>query len=118
MDSYDFATVSGPYVGIAITDPSELEFLTSRIKESFPGMRVSQDYVRKLPTGEVYSTRIDKLSNRDYDVLWWVIKELCHRGWEPLGAASLVYSEGSKTELVYQFGRRVPAGEVKESARK
>ena len=107
MDSYDFATVSGPYVGIAITDPSELEFLTSRIKESFPGMRVYQDYVRKLPTGEVYSTQIQNLSNRDYDVLWWVIQELCHRGWEPLGVAPLVSGGVTRTIFVYQFRRRV-----------
>ena len=110
MDSYDFATVSGPYVGIAITDPSELEFLTSRIKESFPGMRVSQDYVRKLPTGEVYSTRIDKLSNRDYNVLWWVIKELCHRGWEPLGAASLVVFRGFKNRARISVWTESPSG--------
>ena len=40
MDSYDFATVSCPYLEMHITDPSELEFFRSRIKASFPEMRV------------------------------------------------------------------------------
>ena len=98
MEQVDFATVSGSAsgVGIACTDSAELEWLVAAIRQIFPkldarhaGSFPTADRVREPKSGYL----LKKLDSRDSEVAWLVVRELCHRGWEPLGAASYVAGE-------------------------
>lgn len=106
MEHFDFATVQGSShgVGFSCTDSSEIELLTSQLKHYFPQMRL--EVATKLPSGELYNCYIKRLSGKDWDAAWWIMKQLCSRGWEPLGAASNVYGQQTSTLFVYQFRRK------------
>ena len=108
MDNYDFAVVCGIPHGVEIsgTDQSELDALTKQMAQFFPRMRI--DSTSKLPSGEVYSYFVGGLSGRELDTAWWLVKQLCTRGWEPLGEGSVVAggNSGIVTYLRYQFRRK------------
>ena len=107
MEHYDFAAVEyyKPLTGIGhksvdfyCTDSAEADALMSQLEELYPKMK--RDVVA-LPTGENFLQELTKLSDQDRNVLWWLVKQLCSRGWEPLGADSR--HEYSRQ---YQFKRK------------
>ena len=115
MDNYNLFRVWGDSDGVRLytTDPTELDWMVSELKKIIPLYFIKPQNLRikradKLPSGETYCNWIDRLSFRDYDVLWWVIKQLCARGWEPLGAMGAVYGggTGTGTEAQYLFRRK------------
>ena len=126
MDTFSIFKVSGgsDTVELQATDPAELEWLVSELKKIFPKARVNRE--RKLPTsgdkfalfetptllGETYDIMMDKLSDRGISASWWVIKQLCARGWEPFGSISYVYGSGTgiTTSPEYLFRRKVAQG--------
>ena len=108
MERYDYVKVYGDSHGVRFfcTDPVEIKLVTSQLEEYFPK---KSSYERRLPSGEVYYCEIKGLSNRDYDVVWWIMQCLGSRGWVPLGAVGDVHGPNSgstTTDFHYQFRRR------------
>lgn len=122
MDTYNIFSVWGDSKGVRLhtTDPTELEWIVSELKKIFPRLRIAGRQlpsvgetitsILKLPSGEgyYYFYFIDHLSDLDDNVLWWVIKQLCARGWEPLGAIGAACSSGPNiySDIVYLFKRK------------
>jgi len=113
MGHYDYAKVYGDTHGVllVITDQQEAEVLISSLKGFFPSLQVER--LRLLPSGDTYQFKLHKLSNRDADATWWLIKQFCERGWEPLGPLCIVGGTITKdggsisTAFEYQFRRSV-----------
>ena len=86
MKSYEYSTLN-KYRGVTLysTDPKMLDWILSELK------RVSTDFgitgckieTFSLPSGEKYVVQIHQLQGKDYLVLWWILTQLCHQGWEP-----------------------------------
>jgi hypothetical protein len=77
MASYHFSRVGfdASSVHIYCTDQSELTALITELKTVVATAR--EKATLSLPTGEQYFVHIDRLSGRDIDVGWWVMKQLC-----------------------------------------
>ncbi len=89
MEHYDYARLTATSFGIDIniTDDAELKALMTELNKLHPQMSVSN--IDRLPGGEVFYCRIKELGGKDSAYLWWIVKYLCRRGWEPLGAVSV-----------------------------
>ena len=48
--------------------------------------------------GEFTKCNISNLSSSDQRVAWWVIKQMCLKGWEPFSSAHLISGMISPTE--------------------
>ena len=119
MEHYDFAAVEVYMdlrfgmrgikgVNLYCTDSAEADAVMSQLKEFYPKMKRD---VAALPTGEKFLQRLTKLSDQDREeVLWWLVKQLCSRGWEPLGADSTMavgpVGNTDRTSRQYQFRRK------------
>ena len=104
MASYDFATLWSDADGVFIisTDQSELATIITEIKKKFPALREKR--TATLPTGQRYFVHIDRIKDVDeVNLMWWVIKQLCSRGWEPLGLEQI-----SGGWIHHQFRRTAP----------
>jgi len=62
------------------TDSQVLDWILAELKKVKTGFRASAD---KLPSGEEYFLRIDRLGSKDLEVGWWILKQLCLQEWEP-----------------------------------
>lgn len=113
MERYDFAMVCSfaNEVALYCTDSSEIALLISQLKRYFPQLHLEQ--TRNLPSNELYFCSIKQLSSRDMDVAWWTMKQLCSRGWEPLGAAGEKADQAFAIRyLDFQFRRRIQSPEL------
>ncbi len=107
MEKYEFLCITrfpdwDSYI-LNCTHTSELEFLLSQLKQFFPKHEFR---LKKLPSGEIYEYyfKVFYSSRVQYDdALWWTIKQLCLRGWEPMGATSSGVANGA----FYNFKRKV-----------
>jgi hypothetical protein len=104
MDRYDFATLS--YYGrisFICTNFSFAENLIEELKKTNPKLDI---YTRKLPSGENYWLQLSDFAKefQERDILWWIIKQLCANGWEPLGSGQ--NPDGSDPCPSYNFRRR------------
>jgi hypothetical protein len=105
MEHYDFAVINYHVEGKLVffcTDPSEIDTMLSQLKPLFPKLYLAEK--NNLPSGEMYFCKIKGLSYRDLDVSWWLIKQLCLRGWEPLGGDG--GGQLAPYYMVYQFKRK------------
>jgi hypothetical protein len=95
MQHFDMAKIMYSSVGLRLgcTDASEMERLLSQLKQFFPQMRVERMY--KLPSGEIYWYNLKGLSATGEDAGWWIIRQLCQRGWEPFDATNEVISDAT-----------------------
>jgi hypothetical protein len=74
-------------VALTCTDPELLGWISSKIQEFFPICEVISS---KDPAGEVYEVVFRDLRRERQqkeqalsETKWWIIKQLCHQGWEP-----------------------------------
>lgn len=88
MKSYQYAELSFNDSGISVssTDQQVLDALLTELRTVVKNFRMKQK--RELPSGGIYDIFIDKLSAENYDVGWWILKQLCQRGWEPFAISS------------------------------
>ena len=63
-------------VYIQCTDPDTLKNIIREGKQYVPSMKISEG---------TYHVRLDKLEGRPYQVKWWIMQQLCLKGWEPFG---------------------------------
>ena len=90
MPDYAYAEVTvglkrgAKAVRLESTDEATVRQMAAEVKELIPSCRVQEG--KRLPSGEAYTIKVDRLGEGAVDVAWWMLKELCLDGWEPLGA--------------------------------
>jgi hypothetical protein len=102
MDSYDFAELSysAGLVELQCTHAVTLQSLLDGLQKNFPNLKTTPLTLND----EVYGYEMKGFGGKDVEVGWWLIKQLCSKSWEPIGAVS--YNPGSFNSgdhLVYQF---------------
>jgi hypothetical protein len=103
MDRYDFAELrsSAGLVSLECTDSATLQALLDGLKKNFPNLKTTPHAVND----EVYGYEMKGFGGKDVEVAWFLIKQLCSKAWEPVGAVS--YNPGgsanSEDQLIYQF---------------
>lgn len=86
MKSYRYAHLKFSYfkgVYLYSTDSQVLDWTLAELKKVITNFRVSESVRDTLPSGEKCCFHIDELRDRDYEVGWWILKQLCLQGWEP-----------------------------------
>lgn len=85
MDRYDLAELYFFRDNICLhcTAPDEIKFLFSKLKNFYPDMEFEE---ANLPSGEVYWVmgKRQHWDDHEGEAFWWMVKQLCSRGWEPL----------------------------------
>jgi len=86
MKSYKYLRIctGGGYTGgiqLVSTDSQVLDWIFAEVRKFFPGCAVRNK--KELPSGETFACNIHRLKDRDWEVCWWIIKQLCLQGWEP-----------------------------------
>ena len=107
MERYDYAQVwftELTELNFICTNFSELKTHMSEIKILFPKMRILKTL--SLPSNEPYGFIIKGLDGKENDTGWWLIKQLCQQGWEPLGSTFEFFEKSSPNRLHYHFRRR------------
>jgi len=90
------------FVEIQSTEPELLTELTKQVQEKLPKCHPE----RLLNVfGEDYVLNLKKLSNKDQEVGLWIIRELCHQGWEPF--ATEVAGQGAAPSHNTHFRKRL-----------
>ena len=106
MERYDYAKVlqtSDHELQITCTASEEITSMITQLKQFYPSILVD-DANGTLPSGEEYDWLIKKLSFDINNATWWVIKQLCLHGWEPLGFVQPEHT--TETRRHYQFKRK------------
>lgn len=89
MPNYAYAEVTlglkwgARAVRLESTDDGTVQQMAAEVKELIPSCRVQQG--ERLPSGEAYNIKVDRLNDRAVDAAWWMLRKLCLDGWEPLG---------------------------------
>ena len=74
-------------VTISSTDRQEAEEILAELGRLFPEYRVRPDQEYTSDAGDETGWLIDKCGGRHRYALWWLVRQLCSRGWEPFAAA-------------------------------
>jgi hypothetical protein len=84
MASYGYTTVVFHNYGIlcSSTDSQVIDWFCAEVKRLVSSCHVLLD---QFPSGNKWRCRIDKLQGQDEGILWWLTRQLCLNGWEPLG---------------------------------
>ena len=105
----------GAYEGLYLwsTDIAQLELLFNDARNTIPDCQVKE--ARRLPTGDIYrywliwkgGTNPASGAPTYDDTLWWAMRQLCQRGWEPIGS---VYGlDDTRIHTFYELRRKEPA---------
>jgi hypothetical protein len=111
MKSYKYAELDfGAYgVHLRSTDSQVLDWILAELKKVITDFRVLADrdliIPSNLPSGEKYLLCIDKLRDKDKQVGWWILKQLCLQGWEPFAART----DNTSKEFCYHLRLEVSA---------
>jgi hypothetical protein len=87
---------SGSAVNIESTDSEAVEQLLAELRKS---MHFEVKELDKHSFGGVAQVHVYALSNKDYAVYWWMVKQLCLQGWEPF----VEEERGSRITMVLRF---------------
>ena len=111
MKRYKLVTIQDFYrPRILATDPADIDWLLGELKEYLPSYKTYYGDFKMLHTGESYYIGLEKLSDRDYDVAWWLIARLCEAGWEPFAVSTKLSGGGTSsisTTAIYHFRKEV-----------
>jgi hypothetical protein len=93
-------------VWLSCTHAQDAREILAELSQRFPGWRVRphKEYISDL--GDETGWQVDKCGGRHRYALWWLIRELCARGWEPFAVAHDPSRE-AYTGPVYAFRKRV-----------
>ena len=86
MKSYKYLNVSydtelfAKWVILGSTDSQVLDWISAEAQKLYPSSQVRKD---KLPSGEVYGVFISEIGYDAIVLYWWILKQLCLKGWEP-----------------------------------
>ena len=110
MDTYECAELQvnegRGWLDFHTTEPGLAEWVRARIEEALPGCKISgpgkELHSSEVLSGERNNLWVSKLEVRATDVLgWWIIRQLCHQGWEPFAATER--ESGIRSAKSYQF---------------
>jgi hypothetical protein len=89
MDIYQVAEVGERQgvVSISCTHRQEAEEILAEVRRLFPDYRVRPDQEYTSDSGDEMGWQIDKCGGRHRYALWWLVRQLCSRGWEPFAVA-------------------------------
>ena len=105
MKSYKYAQLDFGAYGVYLrsTDSQVLDWILAELKKVITDFQVSAGpnliIPSNLPSGEKYLLHIVKLRDKDNQVGWWILKQLCLQGWEPF---VVNYAESSRA-FIYHF---------------
>ena len=101
MAAYKYAAIMHDSGGVYLicTDSKESEWILKELK-TVVEYRLQTQKTEKLISGEAYYYIIDQLKGGDSDVKWWIIQQICLRGWEPLGPTLF---EGGKVWHYFKY---------------
>ncbi|MCC6147787.1 MAG: hypothetical protein IT308_09490 [Anaerolineaceae bacterium] len=103
MERYEFAELYyfRDNVCMHCTNAQELQVLFPPLKKFFPDIEFED---AKLPSGETYWMMglRQNWDGHEGEALWWLLRQLCARGWEPL-TPNTTHS----ANVAYVFKRRV-----------
>lgn len=85
MEKFNFVEIYQYRVDLKIscTDHFVLDNIVDEIKKKFQKIHVNEQ-TRKMPTGEKYQYTLSSTSSGLEDVFWWMVREFCRQGWEPV----------------------------------
>jgi len=92
MISYGYVLVgcSSEHITLISTEPEVVQWFLDEMAKAIPGHRVE---VEKCLSGELYRAEVKKAGMfsgcppKVEAVYAWVVRELCHDGWEPFSEA-------------------------------
>ena len=89
MDGYQVAEVGERQgaVWLSCTHAEEAKEILAELKQRFPQWRVRPRKEYTSESGDEAGWFIDKCEGRHRYALWWLIRQLCLRGWEPFAVA-------------------------------
>lgn len=89
MDTYQVAEVveCQGSVWLSCTEPQEAQEILTELGNLFPDWRVRPRKDHTSDMGDETGWLIDKCEGRHRYALWWLIRQLCSRGWEPFAVA-------------------------------
>jgi hypothetical protein len=89
MDIYQVAEVGERQgvVSISCTHRQEPQEILAELRRLFPDYRVRSDQEHTSDSGDETGWLIDKCGGRHRYALWWLVRQLCLRGWEPFAVA-------------------------------
>ena len=93
MASYKYLMlVSSGGGGLTVwsTDQEVVKQLLAELRKFTP---FQVDEVDKLPSGETYRWHLYELERTEMSVRWWLFKQLCLQGWEPLGEGKFKFRD-------------------------
>jgi hypothetical protein len=101
MQHYDYIEVYQDEENMIVkcTDPEELDYEISQLQQLYPQMKMTID---KLPSGSIYYYSARLMASR-MKMVWWLVDQLCARGWEPLGAVPYVFGMSNQSIFHYQY---------------
>ena len=89
MDTHRVAEVGERQgsVWLSCTDRRDAHENLSELREQFPRWRVRPQDAHTSDSGDETGWRVDRCGGKHRYALWWLIRQLCARGWEPFGVA-------------------------------
>jgi hypothetical protein len=74
-------------VWLSCTQPQEAQEILTELRKLRPDWRVRPRKEYTSDAGDETGWSIDKCAGKHRYALWWLIRQLCARGWEPYAVA-------------------------------
>ncbi len=89
MDTYKVAEVGERQgsVWLSCTHGQDAQEILAELREIFPSWRVRPREEYTSDSGDETGWLVDKCGGRHRYALWWLIRQLCDREWEPFAMA-------------------------------
>jgi hypothetical protein len=89
LDIYQLAEVGEREgsVWMACTHDQDAQEILVELQRAFPDYRMRPRKKYTSGSGDETGWRIDQCGGRHRHALWWLIRHLCSRGWEPFAVA-------------------------------
>lgn len=98
MSGSGFASIDWSRGGVswACTDAALFEWVLTELTKICPGCRLEK-FPQKETFVAPFTSTIDELgdNDNDYYVTWWILKQLCEKGWEPFHMEGVMGYGGS-----------------------
>ncbi len=88
MTTYKLLNIEANSAGVWVrsTDSDTLSWIADEVKRYMSSAR--SEILLSLRSNEVFGIRLSNLQNRDIEMAYWIMKQLCAKGWEPFFSSS------------------------------
>ncbi len=89
MDTYQLAEVGEREgsVWMSCTHKQDAQEILAELQRAFPDYRTRPRKKYASGSGDETGWKIDQCGGRHRHALWWLVRQLCSRGWEPFAVA-------------------------------